>query len=428
MKVVLFEDEATYNFDPLTLTRGAFDLRLGVFSFSDRARRVLRASKDSVHYLARDYIAAHIRARDGKTANQPDKIDEEALFVNGLLLLDSGLAKLISKAKPGAVGVCKDRVAFAKFGQAPSVEVARLLMNAPGNEAVDSILSMSLEKISVDSNALITNYWEIIGRNAHQIASDLGGLKGRRPRSGVKVLGKASSVTVGSECEIGPNVVLDAGQGPIYIGDKTVVHPFTWIQGPAYVGPNTIIQPNSVIREGSNIGEVCRIGGEVEETVFQAYSNKPHAGFAGHMYVGEWVNLGALFTNSDLKNTYGTISVMVKGKKVDSGTTKLGGMVGDHSKASIGSLLYTGKRVGVSSQIHGAVEEDVPSFLFYGKTVGYPNWEIMPDPAIRTAKRVMARRGVEMTSADEKLLKQVFDMTQPERDSLNPGKGPFQFS
>jgi UDP-N-acetylglucosamine diphosphorylase/glucosamine-1-phosphate N-acetyltransferase len=427
MKLILFEDESTYNFYPLTLTHATFELRHGIFTFSERAKISLHADVDAMQYLARDYLASRMRDKDKNIANEPEKIDEEAVFVNGLLLVTPELAKLMSKARPGTVGLCGDRMAFAKFGTSPSVEVAKLLMNAPGKEAVDSILSMSLEKANVDPANLISNYWEVINTNSEQLTADLRGLHGRKSKVKAKIVGKASNLIVGKDCEVGPNVVLDVRKAPIFLGDKSIIHPFTWIEGPTYIGSETIIHPSSVIREGSNIGKVCRIGGEVEETVVLDYSNKPHAGFLGHAYIGEWVNLGAMFTNSDLKNTYGTVKVTVRGKKVDSGTRKLGCMVGDHSKGSIGSLLYTGKKVGVCCQIHGTVEEDIPSFTFYGKSVGYPTWEILPDPVIQTVKTVMSRRRVEMTEADEKMLREVFSITQSERDMLNPGKGPFKF-
>ena len=427
MKLILFEDESTYNFHPLTLTHAAFELRHGIFTFSERAKISLHADVDAMQYLARDYLASRMRDKGKKVANEPEKIDEEAVFVNGLLLVTPELAKLMSKARLGTVGLCGDRMAFAKFGTSPSVEVAKLLMNAPGKEAVDPILSMSLEKVNVDPVNLISNYWEIINNNSEQLTADLRGLHGRKSKVKAKIVGKVSNLIVGKDCEVGPDVVLDVRKAPIFLGDKSIIHPFTWIEGPAYIGSETIIHPSSVIREGSNIGKVCRIGGEVEESVVLDYSNKPHAGFLGHAYIGEWVNLGAMFTNSDLKNTYGTVKVTVRGKKVDSGTRKLGCMVGDHSKGSIGSLLYTGKKVGVCCQIHGTVEEDIPSFTFYGKSVGYPTWEILPDPVIQTVKTVMSRRRVEMTEADEKMLREVFSITQSERDMLNPGKGPFKF-
>jgi UDP-N-acetylglucosamine diphosphorylase/glucosamine-1-phosphate N-acetyltransferase len=427
MKMVLFEDDSAYNFDPITLTRGTFDIRHGAYTFSERARFAMKVKPESVQFLARDYIAAHIRDGHKGVANEPDRIDEDATFINGLLVMTQELAGQIAKAKPGTVGICGERIAFAKFGESPSVEVARILMNAPGKDATEQILSMSLEKVSVDVSSLISNYWEIIETNRDQLGADLRAFRGRRSRISAKVLGKPSMVTTGKDCEVGPDVVLDVRKGPIHVGDGATIHPFTWVEGPAYIGPGTIIHPNSVIREGSNIGQVCRVGGEVEESVLLGYSNKPHSGFLGHAYVGEWVNLGAMFTNSDLKNTYGTIKVTIRGKRVDSGTRKLGGMIGDHVKASIGSLLYTGKKVGVCSQIHGAVDEDVPSFTFYGKNAGFPTWEILPDPVIKTARTVMGRRGVEMTAADEQLVRHVFAITQSERDALNPGKGPFKF-
>ena len=101
-------------------------------------------------------------------------------------------------------------------------------------------------------------------------------------------------------------VVIDAEHGPVYLDEGAEIHPFTRIEGPCYVGKKSILL-GAKCREGNSIGPFCRIGGEVEESIIQGYSNKYHDGFLGHAYVGEWVNLGALTTNSDLKNDYSTV-------------------------------------------------------------------------------------------------------------------------
>ena len=111
-------------------------------------------------------------------------------------------------------------------------------------------------------------------------------------------------------------VVIDAEHGPVYIDEDVEVHPFTRIEGPCYVGKKSILL-GAKCREGNSIGPICRVGGEVEESIIQGYSNKYHDGFLGHAYVGEWVNLGALTTNSDLKNDYSTVSVILDGREAD---------------------------------------------------------------------------------------------------------------
>lgn len=428
MKVAIFEDDLTFNFFPITLTRPSFFLKLGALRFYDRVKM---ESKTEPILFARDYIGNYIKSKYNIVTNDISSVDDETLFINGLVLVERETYKRLSNLETNVALSKNGRLVAAKLSSSVAKQAAELLTNAPDPLKEKQVISLAEKTLESGDTQLIENYWEIIEKNTHQIASDFpklpkkGGLK---LSSKVSIVGKKNQIFVGKGSEIGPNVVLDASSGPIYIGNNTKVYPFTWIQGPAYIGSGTIVHPNSVIREGSNIGDVCRVGGEVEESIIQGYSNKPHAGFLGHAYVGEWVNLGALFTNSDLKNTYGNVKVIVRGKKVDSGTTKLGGMVGDHAKASIGSLLYTGKKVGVASQIHGVVEEDVPSFLYYAKTLGNPLWEILLDAAIETAKRVMARRKVEFTEADKALLTKVFELTRPERDALNPKKGPFSFS
>src|SRR5436190_22914514 len=129
------------------------------------------------------------------------------------------------------------------------------------------------------------------------------------------------------------------------IDREAVIAAFSRLEGPCYIGPQTHVL-GAKIRSGTTLGPNCRIGGEVEESIIHGHSNKYHDGFLGHAYVGEWVNLGALTTNSDLKNDYSTVSVMMGGKSVDTGSTKVGSLIGDHVKTSIGTLMNTGSVVG----------------------------------------------------------------------------------
>jgi len=420
LRIAVFEDEAAHNFEPLSFTRGAFDLKLGPLSFAERIKHHMKAER--VDFLTRDYIADHIRAKTGAKANEPDALDDETLFVNGLLVFDQSLREMAKGIKPGTTVFKGDRLVMAKFGESPAIDAARLLTGAPGRQPLESLGSMALERREYEGDGLITNLWEIIERNTHQIAKDIATMpktsQGRVSTKAV-VVGNRRNLFVAKGSEIEPYVVLDVTEGPVYIGENSRICASSWIKGPVYIGSSTIIHPGSVIREGSNIGDVCKIGGEVEETIVHAYSNKQHVGFLGHAYVGEWVNLGAQTTNSDLKNDYSTVDLYVGGTFVDSGTQKLGSFIGDHSKTSVGCLLNTGTIVGVMCNVISSGDPSpkfIPSFCWYfrGRFSKGRGFRRM----IETAREVMKRRDVTLTDEDVTLYQKIYDLTEEEREKL----------
>jgi UDP-N-acetylglucosamine diphosphorylase/glucosamine-1-phosphate N-acetyltransferase len=205
-------------------------------------------------------------------------------------------------------------------------------------------------------------------------------------------------------------VVLDATEGPIVLEDKVKVLPHTRVEGPHYSGPETQLYGGK-IREACSFGPVCRVGGEVECAIIQGYSNKYHDGFLGHSYVCEWVNLGAMTTNSDLKNDYSAVSVYFKGQLTDTGEQFLGSMIGDHTKTSIGTILNTGSMIGMMSNLVFSgplMPKEVPSFCWMlngrpTKGMGFKNM-------LATAKAAMGRRKKQMSEAEETLIKSVREM------------------
>jgi len=184
--------------------------------------------------------------------------------------------------------------------------------------------------------------------------------------------------------------VLDARQGPIYIGAGTVVHPHSLLRGPLSIGAH------------------CKIAGEVLGSIFMPYVNKGHYGFIGHSYVCSWVNLGAGTTNSNLKNNYSNIKVMVEGKPVDSEMQFLGCFIGDHTKTAIGTMIYTGCMIGVAANLFGQshYKKEVPSFAW-----GMEGRARLED-TIETARAALKRRDLEITPADINLLKKIFELTR----------------
>jgi UDP-N-acetylglucosamine diphosphorylase / glucose-1-phosphate thymidylyltransferase / UDP-N-acetylgalactosamine diphosphorylase / glucosamine-1-phosphate N-acetyltransferase / galactosamine-1-phosphate N-acetyltransferase len=163
---------------------------------------------------------------------------------------------------------------------------------------------------------------------------------------------------------------------------------------------------------------MCRVGGEVEESIIHGYSNKYHDGFLGHAYVGQWVNLGALTTNSDLKNDYTSVSVSLDGHgSVDTGSTKVGALIGDHTKTSIGTLFNTGACVGAMALIAGTgkpLPKFIPSFAWFLEgvvTKGFGKRKLY-----ETAATAMGRRKCQWTKADEAMWDEIFKLTAPARD------------
>jgi len=232
------------------------------------------------------------------------------------------------------------------------------------------------------------------------------------------IRGSKKDVYIAPGVTVHPMVVIDAEHGPVYIDEGAEIHPFTRIEGPCYIGKKSILL-GAKCREGNYIGPFCRIGGEVEESIIHGYSNKYHDGFLGHSYVGEWVNLGALTTNSDLKNDYSNVSVMLDGRRsINTGSTKVGSLIGDHTKTSIGTLLNTGSYVGAMALIMATgkpLPKHIPSFGWFIEgivTKGFgKGW------LYETAKTAMGRRGGKWTAETEAMWDAVFEITAPVRNT-----------
>jgi len=216
-------------------------------------------------------------------------------------------------------------------------------------------------------------------------------------------------VFVGSNVRISPHVVLDASKGPILIGDNVTIMAHATIIGPCAISHNSIVKIGAKIYENTAIGEMCKIGGEIENSIIHGYSNKQHEGFLGHSYISEWVNLGADTNTSDLKNTYAPIDITLRGKKVSTQRLFLGSLIGDHSKTAIDTALNTGLAIGIHAQIAttGAIRKEVPSFSFVTPT---GNATFQYDKALEIASIVMKRRNKELCKDEIELMKQEYSL------------------
>lgn len=301
---------------------------------------------------------------------------EKGLFINGRLLAHKNLVKeILLKGK--------DEIYYS------------------GDEIVAvRAVTRNFEEVKKKAKAKRVNLrvlkypWELVAETGAQILADKKYLKGKKTGQKDKTVKiyKPQDVIIDVGAEVEANTVIDARQGPVYIGLGTIIRPLTYLKGPLSIGPQ------------------CRIGGEVGESIIHGYSNKQHYGFIGHSYIGEWVNLGAGTTNSDLKNNYGTVKVIINGKSIDSGEKFVGCFIGDHAKTGIGTLITTGAMIGVAANIFGGgvTAKETASFSWGSKGT----YEL--EKMIKNAELVMGRRGKNISAVEKELLRKVFKLSQDE--------------
>jgi UDP-N-acetylglucosamine diphosphorylase/glucosamine-1-phosphate N-acetyltransferase len=405
----IFEDKKIKNFYPLTLTRPVYDLRCGISTLWERINRI---SEENLHLLCRKYLSrvTSQKIKKARVNQLEDLNDEDILFVNGRLLL---LDERIALEGDEKIGIQGEEIVYARLNK-DTLEK----LSFGSLEKIEDILAQAKQMVKVEEVEvnLLEYPWDLIRLNGEAIRADFKligkkGIKGKVAEGAYLINPDQIYLAKGAEVQSG--VVLNAEEGPIYIGEEVKIRPPTVIDGPSYIGKGTIID-GSKIREGCSVGPVCRIAGEIEESIFYAYSNKHHDGFTGHSYVGEWVNLAALTTTSDLKNTYGEIKVHLKDEVIDTGEIKVGSFIGDHTKTGIGTLLEAGCVIGVACNVFGGgiIPKFIPSFS-WGSEAGLVENRL--DKVIEVARLVMERRGIRQTEADRNLLKKVYKLTSDER-------------
>ncbi|UCC98123.1 MAG: hypothetical protein JSW66_20030 [Phycisphaerales bacterium] len=400
-------------FSPLSLGRPLWDLRCGMSSL--RERLVGRIRPGDVAYFVPDYMEEYYRTQVAEPVNDMTALAGHDLVILDPLVKADGLE--ISGKGKSEVGLDEQgRVLYARIGRG---EVERLR----GGNMDEFLASAKASLPNVACNLPVWQYtWDLVLANGEQLKADFE-ISGRSGIDGeveepAAIRGSRKDVYVAQGARIHPMVTLDAEHGPVYIDEGAEIHPFSRIEGPCYIGKKSILL-GAKCREGNSIGPWCRIGGEVEESIIHGYSNKYHDGFLGHSYVGEWVNLGALTTNSDLKNDYSSVSVMLDGRRpIDTGSTKVGSLIGDHTKTSIGTLLNTGSYLGAMTLIMATgkpLPKYIPSFAWFIEgiaTKGFGKGRLY-----ETAKTAMSRRGCKWSAEAEAMWDAVFEMTAPERNA-----------
>ena len=395
MKIILFDDVNYRHFYPITYTRSTSDLRVGILKLRQRLNLYLDNTDNYI--VIADYLEDIYRERhpDWYINQLPE---DEILLVNTRTKINEELTKRI-------LNLPLDHYLTSDG----SLVAARLEVDeqALAADQVESLL-IGMREEKLDDDVLWNWLWNLISENGKYINKDFEMVFNDKDNSfetemGVTIL-NPYNVWIGENVTIKPGVVIDGSEGPVVLDEGCLLMPNCVITGPVYIGKKSVIKAGATIYENTSIGPVCKIGGEVEGCIIQGYVNKQHTGFLGHSYLGEWINLGAGTSNSDLKNNYKPIKVhsIHHEEKIETGMRFLGCLIGDHCKIGINSTINSGSVIGFGCNIYGEtmVKDFIPNLRWgeSGKLYGYQK-----DKFIETVSLVKQRRGLSLSDSEKEL-------------------------
>jgi UDP-N-acetylglucosamine diphosphorylase/glucosamine-1-phosphate N-acetyltransferase len=406
VRLYLFDEAATDSWHPFSLTRPACELLFGTVLLRERLERF--AGRPASAILTRPWLASFQEegAPPARHRSAPPA-DEERLFLSSTFV-PSVEARFEGRGATPLL-LMLDELVVGCYLPAGSPGPNQQWLEAPAGNPAD----VTCERRPVDGG-LVDAAWRLISENPGRLAADLA--RDAASRGGVARLPEGTwklgsePLMLGAETRVEPGVVFDTRHGPIRLDDAVEVRAGCRLEGPLFVGRSTILLGGAI--GTSSIGPVCRIRGEVEESVVLGYTNKAHDGFLGHAYLGRWVNLGAMTTNSDLKNNYGPVRLGSPQGPIETGLTKLGCLLGDHVKTAIGTRINTGTVVGAGANLFG---DSVPPTwvrpFSWGHAADPPTFE--RDRFLQLAERVLERRQVEWSDETEAWLEACWSAANP---------------
>ena len=402
MNYVIFDDRFATNFYPLTLNRSTGDLRVGVLKLRQRIAAYLEIEQPAL--IVSSGIAPLYRERHPDW--QINKLrDGDTVFINSRLKIDDEWLKKIRKIPENSAYTDNDTLLVARL-KATEQELSA--------QECERFFS-GLKETKLGEGNSWEYLWEMIAHNAEFIQRDFEDFFYEQDNffeteMGVTVL-NPYNVWIGEGTEMKPGVVIDASDGPVIIDEGVRIMSNSVVIGPVYIGKKSLIKAGAKIYPGTSIGPVCKIGGEVEASIFQGYSNKQHDGFLGHSYLGEWINLGANTNNSDLKNNYKQVKAYFYPlqKKIETDQQFLGTIIGDHTKTGISCVINTGTLIGFGCNLYGTelLTDHIPSFS-WGTGTSLVSYD--PEAFLQTAEAVKQRRGISLTDTEKEFIKSLISV------------------
>jgi UDP-N-acetylglucosamine diphosphorylase/glucosamine-1-phosphate N-acetyltransferase len=409
MNIILFDDATRKKFFPLAFTRPVGNLRIGILTLNEKYE-YLTNNNSTVSYLTEEYLQQKFPLKtsnvnylvNSRILPTEDFIEEikclsvgEKLIQNNQILavclsdniLSEGLAKIDNSYKTNRLN----------FLNTLNLSPKRCKYNYTLLDSIRSLFLLNGEALLRDFKLLTKN------KNTQKISSTN------------TIIGDEENIFIAEGATVEASV-LNSKTGPIYIGNNAEIMEGCLIRGPFAMNEHSVLKLGTKIYGPTTLGPFCKVGGEVNNTVFQGYSNKGHDGFLGNSVIGEWCNLGADTNSSNLKNNYSEVKVWDYEKETLtlSGLQFCGLIMGDHSKCGINTMFNTGTTVGVSANIFGGdfPPKFIPSFT-WGGAKGFTEFRF--EKALQVAQAVMHRRNVELSDIDKAILQYIFNYTQKYR-------------
>ncbi|MDA9309084.1 GlmU family protein [Flavobacteriaceae bacterium] len=391
MNYILFDGAVRNQLLPFTFTRPVADIRIGILTIREKWEKFLGSTTTTVteEYLSDKFPMVEL---------------EQNVLINASFCPSENLVLLIKNLQENQAIFYNDQP---------------LAFYAKEDQEID-FDAFTITQYADDDVLRIENTWDIFEKNHQAIKRDYDVLTQGRTSEAIP----QTTIAFNPEhifIEKGAKVMcasLNATDGPIYIGEDTVLMEGATIQGPFALCEHSSIKMGAKIYGGTTIGPHCKVGGEVANSVMMGFSNKGHDGYMGNSVLGHWCNLGADTNTSNLKNNYAQVRLWDYDTErfAKTGTQFCGLMMGDHSKCGINTMFNTGTVVGVSANIFGAgyPRNFIPSFTWGGSS-GMETYNTTK--AFEVAAVVMARRGLEFDTQEEAILNEVFEISKQWRRS-----------
>ena len=385
MNYILFDGNVRNQLLPFTYTRPVADIRVGIITLREKWEKHLGRTTTTV-------------TEDHLGVKWPMIELEANILINASFLPSENLVKIIKGLSENEAVFFEDEpIAFY------SLEAQEIAFD-----------KFKIIQYKEDDLLRIENTWDIFSKNHEAIKRDFDLLTKDRlsqPIPEMTVAFNEKDIFIEEGAKL-PLCSLNATDGPIYIGKNTEIMEGAMIRGPFALCEGAVVKMNARIYTGTTIGPYCKAGGEINNSVLFAYSNKGHDGYMGNSVIGEWCNIGADTNTSNLKNDYSEVRMWNYETEgfAKTGLQFCGLMMGDHSKCGINTMFNTGTVIGVSANIFGSgfPRNFIPSFS-WGGSAGIVTYKT--EKAFEVAKVVMSRRDKEFIETDVKILEQVFEQT-----------------
>ena len=389
MNYILFDDAARPRLLPFTHTRPVGDIRCGILTMRERWELLFKGNTGT---LTESYMQDVF----------PQNCGDDNTYINAAVFGTEEIAVAVQKLLPGKALVAGGVIIAARTH-------ARDMSLATFREHIDTLPN---EELAV-APAMLKNVWDIFSLNDKALRQDFELLtKGRQSApvpEGVTVTGR-ENLFIEEGAHIYAGCIINAATGPVYIAADTEVLEGSLMRGPIAICDHGVVKMGAKLYGATTIGPGCKVGGEINNVVFFANSNKAHDGYLGNAVIGEWCNLGADTNCSNLKNNYAEVKIWdeAANKSVNTGLTFCGLLMGDHSKCGINTMFNTGTIVGVSCNLFGGdfPEKFVRSFS-WGGSEGITHYDF--NRAMETADRMMGRRGLKMSDQEREMYRYLFD-------------------